>query len=48
MKAVTYITENTIMKFLYNPKRPFLKASLRNGYALILVHIRIMASMSDS
>lgn len=25
MKAVTYITENTIMKFLYNPKKTFLE-----------------------
>ena len=29
MKAVTYITENTIMKFLYNPKKTFLEGFVK-------------------
>lgn len=28
MKTVTYITENTIMKFLYNPKKPFFRTRI--------------------
>lgn len=31
MKAVTYITENTIMKFLYNPKKPLLEGFVKEG-----------------
>lgn len=30
MKAVTYITENTIMKFLYNPKKTFLEGFVKD------------------
>lgn len=29
MKTVTYITENTIMKFLYNPKKTFLEGFVK-------------------
>lgn len=29
MKAVTYITENTVMKFLYNPKKTFLEGFVK-------------------
>lgn len=29
MKAVTYITENTIMKFLYSPKKTFLEGFVK-------------------
>lgn len=29
MKAVTYITENIIMKFLYNPKKTFLEGFVK-------------------
>lgn len=31
MKAVTYITENTIMKFLYNPKKTLLEGFVKEG-----------------
>lgn len=31
MKAVTYITENTIMKFLYNPKKTSLEGFVKEG-----------------
>lgn len=31
MKTVTYITENTIMKFLYNPKKTSLEGFVKEG-----------------
>lgn len=34
MKAVTYITENTIMKFLYNPKKTFLEGFVKEWLRL--------------
>lgn len=41
MKAVTYITENTIMKFLYNPKKTslegFVKVALLTKVFCVLV-----------